>query len=83
MAKAKGDSGQGPTGGPAQLRLNTPQNARKTLARIVRLYNDGEIDEQRAKTTAYLLTQLLGFFKFEADMEIERRLEELEARLEK
>lgn len=83
MATQKRDTEKSPTGAPSQLRLNTPVNARKTLARIIRLYNDGEIDEQRAKTSAYLLTQLLGFFKFEADMEIERRLEELEARLAK
>lgn len=82
MSTVKQDSDITTTGGPAQLRLNTPKNARRTLARIIRIYNDGAIDEVRAKTSAYLLTQLLGFFKFEKGLEIEERLAALEERID-
>ena len=70
------------SGPPIRLRLNTLTNARRSLARVTRLYGAGELSAAEARTLAYLHTQLLGYFRLERDIEIERRIEEIERRLE-
>ena len=69
-------------GPPLKLRLNTLSNARKSLARVTRLYGAGELSAAEARTLAYLHTQLLGYFRLEKDVEIEGRIAEIERRLE-
>ena len=70
------------TGPPIRLRLNTLSNARKSLARVTRMYAAGDLPAADARTLAYLHTQLLGYFRLEKDIEIERRIDEIERRLE-
>ena len=62
-----------------QIRLNTVQNGRKTIAAIARRYEKGEIDEATARTLRYLLDGVLSWFKLERDIDIEERIDALEA----
>ena len=64
-----------------RLRLNTPVNARKTLSRLIRLVDSGEIQDGRFRTLVYGMAKLLEYFRFEKDLEIEARLTEIERRL--
>jgi len=70
-------------GGRRQLRLNSAEATRRSLARVVRLYDRGEIPDWRYRGLVYGINSLLGYWKLEADLRIEERLDELEARLEK
>ena len=56
------------------LRLNTAPNARRTLARIVRLFDNGELAEQKYRALIYGLSHLLAYFKHEDDLRIEERI---------
>lgn len=69
-------------GPPIRLRLNTVRNARLSLARVTREYANGRIPAAEAKSIAYLITQLLGFFRLENETEIETRIAEIEKRLD-
>ena len=60
------------------LRLNSLQNTRKTLARLLREFNAGKIDEGRYKGLIYGLSILLQFWKAEQAAELEARLEAIE-----
>jgi hypothetical protein len=60
------------------LRLNTAPNARRTLARIIRLYDTGELAEQKYRALIYGLSHLLAFFKHEDDLRIEERISRIE-----
>ncbi len=66
---------------PPQLRLNTPANARRSLARIIRMRAKDEITEADYKSIVYGISSMLGYFKLESDLRIEERIEALEARL--
>lgn len=60
------------------LRLASLKSARQSVARIVREYGKGRVDEKLYKGVLYGLQTLLAFQKAEAEHEIERRLEEIE-----
>ena len=64
-----------------RLDLKSPDATRRTIGRVIRKYAKGEIDEQLFKGVLYGLQSYLAWFKFERDLDIEKRLEELEARL--
>lgn len=64
------------------LRLNTLQNSRKSLSRILRMYIRRELDERDARTLAYLFEKLLGYWKIEKDVEFEKRIEAIEEKLQ-
>ena len=67
-----------------QLRLNTLPNARKSLASVIRdFHRDPVADLGRFRAITYALSLLVNAFRAELDLDIEARLEELEARLEK
>ena len=66
-----------------RMRLSTVTSSRQTLARVIRAFNAGDLSESDARTLRYLLDGLLGFFKHEADLRIEERIEEIEKRLAK
>ena len=50
------------------LRLNSLTNSRKTLARVIRLYDRKKIDGDHYRALIYGLCTLLNFFKVEAEM---------------
>lgn len=50
------------------LRLNSLVNSRKTLGRIIRLYDRKEIDGDHYRALIYGLQTLLSFFKLETEM---------------
>jgi hypothetical protein len=50
------------------LRLNSLTNSRKTLGRIIRLYDKKEIDGEHYRALIYGLCTLLSFFKTEAEL---------------
>ena len=64
-----------------KLRLNHLENARRSLARIVREYAAGTLDSEQARTFGYLLGQLLAYFRAEQDLGVLPRLEALERAL--
>ena len=65
-----------------QSRLSTFEGARDVYAEVIARYGEAEINESNARTMAYLLSGLLSYFKHEADMRIEERLEAIEQALE-
>ena len=64
-----------------RLRLNTPENTRKTLGRLTRLFDAGEIKETKYRALVYGLSKLLEYFRFEKDIEIEKRILVIEEKL--
>ncbi len=61
-----------------QLRLNTLVNSRKSLTRIIRLFNAGNIAEAKFRALIYGFANLLQYWKVEKDLEIEKRIEAIE-----
>lgn len=57
-----------------QLRLNTLENTKRSYSHIIRAYQHDEIDEGRARTLAYLLNGVLGYWKLQADLRIEEEI---------
>ena len=64
-----------------ELRLNTLENSRKSYNRIARAYLSGEIDTEKARTLGYLMNGILQFWRLEADIRTEERLDEIEEML--
>lgn len=71
------DSKKGGGGCPVQLRLNTIENSRKSLARIIRARMDGRLPEGDFRSATYGLSVLLGFFKEEQDSDTRKMLFEV------
>ena len=61
--------------------MKTHEAARRTLAKVLReYYNDDEtMPSQKFRDIVYGLAVLLQYFKLEADLSIEKRLDEIEA----
>lgn len=72
----------GAGGGTPSLRLGSVKSTRQTLARLIRAYGRGEIDERTYKAILYGASHLLSAFRLEIDSSIETRLSEIEQRLE-
>ncbi|MEX2443327.1 MAG: hypothetical protein WD492_06970 [Alkalispirochaeta sp.] len=66
---------------PFDLRLRSLKSSRQSLARILRAWGRGEIDEATAKTACWLLSMYLGYLKAGVEEDIERQLKELEGRV--
>ena len=64
-----------------QLRLNTLENSRKSYARILRAYLRDEIPTEKARALGYLMTGFLQYWRLEADLRIEERLQAIEDQL--
>jgi len=76
---------QGDRGGNFQeveFDLSTVKGCRETYSRILESYATGTISEQKARTLGYLFSNLLPFWKHEADMRIEERIDAIENALE-
>ena len=68
---------------PLTLRLNTISNARRSLARVIRLYGRGELPDRDYRGLVYGLTQLVGAFRAEFELvEFDKRLTALEVKCE-
>lgn len=67
---------------PHTLRLNTLENSRKTLARLMRLHASGKVERDMFKDLVYGCSVLLSFFKAELDQDFAERLEHVEEMLE-
>ena len=63
-----------------RLDLKSPDATRRTIGRIIRRYAKGELDETIYKGVLYGLQSYLAWFRFERDLDIEQRIEALEAR---
>lgn len=65
------------------LRLNTLRGVRQSMARVIREYGKGNVPDHVFRGAVWALSQLTGTFKVELEYEqIERRLAELERRLQ-
>lgn len=67
---------------PPRMVLNTPQNCRKTMARLVRYRSTGKIDDSTYRALVWGLSQLLGYWKHETDQELLQRIEAIEERIQ-
>jgi len=66
-----------------KLWLNTLENSRRTLARLIRAYHsDPTADSQKFRTEVYALRTMVDFFKLENDQQIAERIEAIEAILD-
>ena len=65
-----------------KLRLNTPENCRKSLARIIRERGRNEIPDADYKSIIYGLSTLLSYWKLESELSIEKDLEEIKTDIE-
>lgn len=68
-------------GVPLTLRLRSPTSTRQTLARVIREYGRGNLDRDMYKDLVWGISQFLGAFRIERDLEIEKRLQEIEDQL--
>lgn len=66
---------------PFDLRLRSLKCSRQTLARILRSWARGEIDESTAKTGTWLFSMYLGYLKAGLEEDIEWQLKKLENRV--
>lgn len=71
-----------PTPRLPRIALRTPKSARFTLARLIRYFHDHGGDIQKFRTMVYGLSELLRYFAFEKDSEIEARLDVIEKKIE-
>lgn len=69
-------------GGAIRLNLDTLEDSRKTYCRLIRLRGRNKIEDAKYKSLIYGMTGLLGFWKLEKELDIERRLESIEAALQ-
>ena len=67
---------------PLMLRLNTLENSRRTLCRLMRLYAGDKLNREKYKDLLYGCSVLLSYFKTEFEQELEQRIETIEAQLE-
>ena len=67
---------------PPMLRLNTLENSRKTLCKLMRLYAGDKVERDKYKDLIYGCSVLLSFFKAELDQDFAERLEHVEEMLE-
>lgn len=69
---------RGATPVPFQLRLGSPKTCRQTMSRIIREHAKGTIDGTTMRSLVWALGQILAYWRFERDGEIETRLARLE-----
>ena len=52
-----------------RLRLNSISNARRTFARVIRLYDRNELSEGKFRAMVYGLSSYLGYLKVERELQ--------------
>ena len=65
-----------------RLTLHTHDSARRSLGRLLRLFHNDDIDEGKFRAMVYGFNALLAYFKLDAELDIEARLEAIEKALE-
>jgi hypothetical protein len=60
-----------------QLRLNSYENTKRSYARIIREYAQDRMEERKARTLGYLLSNYLAYWKFEIDRDMEAEIREI------
>lgn len=61
--------------------VSTLKSSRETYGRLVEAYALGAVSEKKVKTLSYLMNGLLAYWRQEADLRIEERLEAIEEAL--
>ena len=74
---------EGPPPLPFKLQVRTLKSARRSFSRVLRAWSAGEVETDAAKTTAWLLNGLLGFFKESAATDLADRMAVIERKLKK
>ena len=64
-----------------RITTKTHRSARHALGRLIRNYQAGQMESQTFRDLIYGMTLLLSYFKHEADLEIEKRLQDVEEAL--
>jgi len=73
-----------PRPGLPRLSVRTAEQGRRVLVRLLREFKrDPKPDVAKFRASIYALSVVLSFFQFEKDAEIEKRIEAIEAQLEK
>ena len=67
---------------PTRFELDTIPQARQAVADLINARNDEMVEDAKYRSLVWGLSQLLAFFRLEKDLQIEERLDELEAALE-
>lgn len=67
-----------PSDGKTRLTLNSIENSRKTIGRLLRKYYYGQLDESTFRTLIYGLSHYLSYLKLEMETDLERRIEAIE-----
>jgi len=70
-----------PLGDIVKMQLNSVKNTKNSLARIMRAYMSGTIDHAAFRNMIYAFSTLTNIHKLEKDIEIEKRLKDLESKL--
>ena len=65
------------------LKLDTLEECRESYTRVLHAYAAGEISENMARALSYLFTGLLNYWKLEKDIEIEKRIDAIEATIKR
>jgi hypothetical protein len=65
-----------------RLTLSKHDSARRTLGRLIRAFHADDIDEAKFRAMVYGFNALLAYFKLDAELDIEARLEAIEKALE-
>ncbi len=66
---------------PLKLRLNSISNVRRSMAKIIRLTLRNEIEESLGRTISFQIQTLCAIYKTEAELDLHRRLADLEKTL--
>lgn len=78
MKRRDKEPGGGGRVAPFDLRLGSVKSCRQTLARLVREYSRGKIEEGPFKTLTWGVSQLIAWWKLETELQIEERVKRLE-----
>ncbi len=69
-------------GRPVRLRLNSLPAARGSFSRLLRLRAAGRLDSSTFRDLCFGMSTLLSFWKLEADIALQEKMDALEKRLE-
>jgi hypothetical protein len=65
-----------------QLRLNSLENSRRTYARLLRAYFNGEIEQQKFRDLVYGFSTFIGMWKLQQAEELAERIDRIEEALQ-
>ncbi len=60
------------------MKLDTLPETRRSYADVITAYATGKISENMGRALTYMLSQYLNYYRLEKDLEIEKRILELE-----